>query len=335
MYKNKFVDKLERLPLMETKKTSKFVLMQLSTYISDLLYRYECVIVPGFGAFLTQYRSAYIDSGKNTFHPPAKVIAFNRQLQTNDGLLANYVASVEQCSYELALQKIRNIAGSLALRLSEGETIEFGSLGSFALNSEKLLQFAPLASENFNAASFGLTSLSASEVDRAEMQQDAVGAAVPSAHPTSKTTAPYMQYAAIGLIALGLAGYGGMKWYENEVQEHNYAARKEASTLVENKIQEATFTLGNPLPALEVTLPKTRGKYHIIAGAFRMQENAEAKRDALLEKGFAAKLIGANRYGLHQVIYSSHENRLEALKALRNIKQTENQDAWLLVKELP
>ena len=34
-----------------------FVFMQLATYISDLLYRYECVIIPGFGAFLTQYQS--------------------------------------------------------------------------------------------------------------------------------------------------------------------------------------------------------------------------------------------------------------------------------------
>ena len=28
--------------------------MQLQTYISDLLYRYECVTVPEFGSFLTR-----------------------------------------------------------------------------------------------------------------------------------------------------------------------------------------------------------------------------------------------------------------------------------------
>ena len=38
--------------------------MQITTYINDLLYRYECVIIPGFGALLTQYQSAKIDGEK-------------------------------------------------------------------------------------------------------------------------------------------------------------------------------------------------------------------------------------------------------------------------------
>jgi len=62
--------------------------MQLATYIKDLLYRYECVIIPGFGAFLTQYQSATINSANNSIFPPGKQVSFNRQLQTNDGLLA-------------------------------------------------------------------------------------------------------------------------------------------------------------------------------------------------------------------------------------------------------
>ena len=63
--------------------------MQLETYISDLLYRYECVIIPEFGAFLTQPVSAKVDISSNTFYPPKKVLSFNEQLKNNDGLLAN------------------------------------------------------------------------------------------------------------------------------------------------------------------------------------------------------------------------------------------------------
>ena len=95
--------------------------MQITTYINDLLYRYECVIIPGFGALLTQYQSAKIDSENKTFYPPSKTLSFNRQLQTNDGLLANYIASVEKCTYETSLQKLRNYTGKLSLQLSEGE----------------------------------------------------------------------------------------------------------------------------------------------------------------------------------------------------------------------
>ncbi|MBV1923780.1 MAG: SPOR domain-containing protein, partial [Flavobacteriaceae bacterium] len=94
--------------------------MQLASYINDLLFRYECVIIPGFGAFLTQYHSAKIDEISNTFTPPGKLVSFNRQLQTNDGLLANYIATIEKCSYETSLQRIRNFTGKLSLQLSEG-----------------------------------------------------------------------------------------------------------------------------------------------------------------------------------------------------------------------
>ena len=85
--------------------------MQLASYINDLLFRYECVIIPGFGAFLTQYHSARIDKSTNTFTPPGKLVSFNRQLQTNDGLLANYIATLESCSYETSLQRIKSSLG--------------------------------------------------------------------------------------------------------------------------------------------------------------------------------------------------------------------------------
>src|SRR5690606_12497426 len=112
-----------RLKIGLPSKKANFVFMQLTTYISDLLYRYECVIIPGFGAFLTRYRSAQIDDISNTFHPPSKIVSFNKQLQANDGLFANYVASVEKCSYETALQKIRNFTAEISRELAEGNTI--------------------------------------------------------------------------------------------------------------------------------------------------------------------------------------------------------------------
>src|SRR5690606_35461086 len=83
--------------------------MQLEVYISDLLYRYQCVTIPGFGAFLTQRRSAEIVEVKtHTFYPPTKVVSFNSQLRSNDGLLVNHVADSEQISYDEALKKIES-----------------------------------------------------------------------------------------------------------------------------------------------------------------------------------------------------------------------------------
>ena len=311
--------------------------MQLASYINDLLFRYECVIIPGFGAFLTQYHSAKIDTSSNTFTPPGKLVSFNRQLQTNDGILANYIATVEGCSYETSLQRIRNFTGNLSLQLSEGKTVSIKNIGDFVFNSEQTIQFTPSETQNFNTASFGLTRFVSTSISR-EIHQKTVAALEEKApifiSPEKRYARPYLKYAAIALIAVSAIGFGGMKLYEGSVQQHNFAEKQKANTLIENQIQEATFFIDNPLPSLNVTVTKEKGKYHIIAGAFRVEANAEKKISQLSEQGFAANMIGVNKYGLHQVAYSSHENRLEALQTLRNIKNTNDSDAWLLVLDL-
>ena len=306
--------------------------MQLTTYINDLLYRYECVIIPGFGALLTQYHSAQINSDTQTFYPPGKTLSFNRQLQTNDGLLANYVASVEKCSYETSLQKIRNFTGKLSLQLSEKEVVSLKNIGEFHLNEENSVQFNPSSKQNFSTASFGLTSFVSSKVNR-EISKEEETAPIFIRREIG-IVRPYLKYAAIGLVAISIAGFSGMKLYEGFVQKHNFAEKQKANSIVENQIQEATFVIENPLPTLNLTFSKQSGKYHIIAGAFRVEENAFKKINQLQENGFTARMIGINKYGLHQVAYSSYENRLDALKNLRTIKKSQNQDAWLLVQEI-
>jgi len=82
--------------------------MNLENYISQLLYRYQCVTIPGFGAFLTDIQSAQWHEASNGFFPPKKLISFNSFLKNNDGLLANHVAQNERISYESAVVSIEN-----------------------------------------------------------------------------------------------------------------------------------------------------------------------------------------------------------------------------------
>lgn len=311
--------------------------MQLTTYIADLLYRYECVIIPGFGAFLTRYKSAHIDEFSNTFNPPSKIVSFNKQLQANDGLFANYVASVDKCSYETALHKIRSFTSEISITLSEGKTISFKNIGEFSLNEEKSLQFEPLHQQNYSTSSFGLSSFVSPKISR-EVYKETVEALEEKAPiiftPERKEAKPYLKYAAIAVIALSAIGFGSLKLYENQVQQFNYAERQKANSLVENQIQEATFVIESPLPVLSLQLPKHTGMYHIVAGAYREEENADKKVAQLRDKGFSPLKMEATRYGLHQVLYASFEDRMEALKNLHEIQRAENADAWLLVQEI-
>ncbi|MEX0997254.1 MAG: SPOR domain-containing protein [Flavobacteriaceae bacterium] len=306
--------------------------MNLSNYISDLLYRYECIILPGLGAFLTQNKPAYIDDKTNTFFPPAKTLSFNRHLQTNDGLLANHIAKTENITYEAALFRLRAEVKTLKSNLEKGETISIPAIGSLKTTRNSNLEFIPETSTNFLTEAFGLSSFVSSKVSREIQKKKEEEPAL--LFTPQKRSIPYLKYAAIGLLAIGLSSMAGVYLYNTQVTQHNIVEKQKANSLVENQIQQATFVVNTPLPSLTLEVKKPAGNYHLIAGAFRMEENALTKIDQLKEKGYPARTIGINKYGLHQVVYNSFESRDDALKSLREVKLQDNKDAWLLVQEL-
>ncbi len=311
--------------------------MAVENYIHDLLYRYECVILPGFGAFITQQHSARIHASTNEFHPPKKTVSFNRQLVKNDGLLANHMVEVEQISYQDALEKLNAFVLELQNVLEENGQVHFENVGSFALSEGDKLQFEPATKINFLKEAFGLSPFVSSEVLRETYKKQAVALEekAPIAFtPERKSASGWLKYAAVGLLAIGLSGAAGLNIYSNKVNEHNIAEQQKAASQLESQIQQATFIIDNPLPAVTLKVSKQTGNYHIVAGAFRLEENAEKRVGQLKAEGFKARQIGANKFGLHQVVYSSHEDRKEALRTLWEIKNISNQGAWLLVQEL-
>lgn len=311
--------------------------MQLETYISDLLYRYECVIVPEFGAFLTQRESAKVHESTHAFYPPKKVVSFNEQIQNNDGLLVQYISEVEKIPFEKALEKIQKRIKHLKSYLIQGETLVFDNIGEMSLNKDGKIQFEPSYHFNYLTDSFGLSQFVSPAVTREDYKKEVetLEEAVPLIiTPEKRKERPYLRYAAIALIALTIGGLGMSKYYVNQIEVHNQLAQEEANKQIESKIQEATFVIENPLPAITLNIDKQVGRYHIVAGAFRVEGNSLKKVKQLQKLGFKAREIGVNKYGLHEVVYESFENRVEALKALRKIRKNHNRDAWLLVKEL-
>lgn len=303
--------------------------MQIEQYIQELLYRYECIIIPGFGALLSHKEPSSINQD-NLFVPPRKVIFFNRQLQANDGLLANYIATSEQCHYEIALQKLRNIASQWTQQLFENKQLTLKGIGVFSLSNEQKITFEPQQQQNYLSSSFGLVPIQVEKIIR-----EKTIAKVPIENPSKPPkTIPILRYAAVGLIAITLGGLTGLKIYNNQIEDYNFAEKQKADTSLQKQIQEATFVINNPLPVLTLTVPKKTGNYHIVAGAFKQEGNAFKKVDLLKQKGYPARLIGTNKYGLHQVVYNSFSNKEEALKFLFDIKKQENIDAWLLVENL-
>ena len=299
--------------------------MVIEDYIKDLLYRYDCVIIPNFGGFVTNKISAQIHKDSNTFYPPTKQIGFNVNLIHNDGLLANYIASSENISFDQATAKIK-VTVSHWNKLIKTTSLHIKNIGSFSLNEKNQLIFKPTSKTNYLKSSFGLTPTESPVVVRSAQK------VIPliSTQKTRRKAPLFLKYAATAAVLLSLS-YVGWTGYENKQEQLNFAKDQKK---IEEKIQTATFVIENPLATIELNVNKEVPKsFHVIAGAFQFVENAHKKVNQLNSKGFNATVLGTNKWGLTQVAYASFYKKSDAFKSLADIRKIDSKDAWLLVKK--
>jgi len=318
-----------------------FVTMNIELYISQLLYRYQCVTVPGFGAFLTEIQSAQLIESSNSFFPPKKMISFNAYLKNNDGLLANHIAQAEKTSYEYAISAIQYEVFNWKKALQENGLFSIKNVGNFSLNADKNLIFTPYDQTNYLTNSFGLSAFVSPVVKREQFEQKIEALEenleeeeVIALIPERRRTSAYLKYAAIFVLGLGLTVAIGYPVYQQQIANETIIVEQSVQKQVQNKIQEATFFIENPVPAVTLTVKEEKMSYHIMAGAFRDEANAQKKFEELSKEGYKARRIPQNKHGLFPVLYGSYATFAEAEKAKQEINETDNPDAWILVESL-
>lgn len=311
--------------------------MKMEQHIAQLLYRYQCVTVPGFGAFLTESQPAQLLESTNTFYPPKKVISFNSHLKNNDGLLANHISQTEKITYEIAVQNISKEVSLWKNALLNQQNIVLNAIGTIQLNTSGTLSFEASSQVNFHTSSFGLNTFVSPLVQREilEKMPEAIEkepiVMIPETQSSSRNS--YLKYAAVFILALTAAGSIGYKMYDTKMDEEMQMVQTEVQKDVQNKIQEATFFIENPLPNVTLTVREDKKPYHIVAGAFSSEENAQKQLNMLKEKGFNGKILERNKYGLVPVLYGSYSTYAESQIALKEIHKTDNREAWLLIKD--
>ncbi len=184
--------------------------MKFEQYISELLYQYDCVIVPGLGGFVANYKSATIQPIQNTFSPPSKSISFNKNLSNNDGLLANFVAQKEGFSFDLASKKIEEYVAKINRNLKLKKSVLLTNVGTLFLDSENRLQFEPANIANYLLESYGLPVYQKQPIKRITIEDKITKEFVDRAAPLvvvkggeSKRSKKWMYSAALVFIAFG------------------------------------------------------------------------------------------------------------------------------------
>lgn len=309
--------------------------MIIEKHISALLYRYQCVTVPGFGAFITETVSARYNETSNTFAPPKKTILFNSLLQQNDGLLANHIALEEQISFNEAVVLIQDQISLWKEELSNKKVVYLKNIGELSLNSEQKIQFEPVGSTNYLTSSFGLTAVMATALTREQQTETKV---IELATATkNKPRLQWMRYAAAVVAAVGL--YSSVSTYqEYEVyQQKKLAVEKDVQNQIEQKLQQATFVIEAPTvikeKIAEVTTKTEQKPFHIVAGAFKTEAKAQILTNELKAKGYAnAKYLTTSKHNMRPVVYNSYATQEEAQADLRQIHEKVNKDAWIFIE---
>jgi hypothetical protein len=315
--------------------------MQIAIYISDLLYRHECVVVPDFGAFISRRVPAQHFASSHTIYPPKKGLSFNAQIKQNDGLLANYISSAANVSYEESVQKIRDYVRFLDQEIEDSGSITIHKVGRFSRNKEKALQFTPMYLVNYLPEAFGLSSHETYAVDRVSVAPKVeIGKEFEDETPvialeTIKTnSSSWVRYVAMGAVIFGSI-FVGLKGYENQINDDALAVEQMSREIVNAKIESASFLIREPLPSITIDVAPLEKNFHIVAGAFREPANADKRVAQLQLKGYDAKRIGVNKYGLHNVAFSSFIERNDAINELNKLRSIGFEQAWLFAGSLP
>ena len=266
---------------------------RLALHIEYLLLRHDCVVVPGFGAFINVYHSALEDSETHTFQPMTTEVRFNSALKHNDGMLATSYARRERVSYAEGREMVRVAVSDLQDTLAlEGE-VSIGRIGRIRTDKSGNLTFHPLLTPRRLSAVLGylpvkrhapaveVAPAAATAVTETETAEPVVENPIRKFDtdrnyyiPINKMFARMAaSFAVVAVLCLSLILPFTRDYHEDQASVVPVKALTTAVTKASQQIQAEQ----QPAPATEpetepAPLPKT---WHLVVGTFRSQDEAD------------------------------------------------------------
>lgn len=290
--------------------------VEISQYIKELLFLNDCVIIPEFGGFITNYKPASIEN--NQFFPPSKEISFNNKLISNDGLLINYLVEIEGINYFEARQKLETFVEEMQLNLERNRNVYFEGVGYLHYDSRENLQFEPQLKQNLLAESYGLQNFSFEKLYQRQMPKPAFKVEYREPVPVifQKRKLQKLVVAIPLLVAMALIPMKNNKEYLSKSDLGLWEAITASAPAIVAPAQEQNTTE----VAATISMPASEDlRYFIIGGSFKSEENAGKYLKQLSEQGYSGKDLGIYN-GLHRIAmkgFSTMEEAQAELNAMR------------------
>ena len=297
--------------------------MEITSYIKELLLLNDCVVVPDFGGFVSNYKPAQIKH--NRFMPPSKEIAFNPKLQKNDGLLINCISEKEGIGYFEAKLKVETFVDEALLKLENYERLTFESIGQLYYDRLENLLFEPFSNENLLIDSLGLESFSYEKLYEKLMPKPAMKIQQPEAVQLvfSRRNVKKVLIGVPLLLALAL-----IPMKNKELMNHSdlniFTHLMETATPARQVVAVPVVP-----EAPEVAPTENTDRYFLIGGSFREEENANTFIEMMKKEGFEPQNLGVFN-GLHRISIQSFSTFQEAKNKLNELRTEDSKSGiWI------
>lgn len=309
-------------------------------YISQLLYKNDCVIVMNFGGFVCSSISANLNKKTGILTPPNKSILFNPQLKDNDGLLINHIAQSEGISQEDAKINLLKFVEQSLENLNKFKSCRFEEIGLFTLNSDKNIIFTQDLKTNYNLNAFGFQDIINNKItrDNSEIIEESLKLIKKKNNFTTKRLlkAAAIIIPLIGISFLSITQEDRINNIYTQIANVNPISFKKDNVIVlkdqgnkEIKIKQEIQPeiINNEVSQVfkEVIIPSQ--KFYIIAGAFSVEKNANKLKNRLNSWNYNSTIIKNEK--MMRVSYDSFDSKEQALILLSKIRK-ENPQAWIL-----
>ena len=304
-------------------------------HIEYLMARHDCVVVPGWGAFIANHCPSRYDEGQGVLRRPYREVGFNADVIHNDGLLIQSIVRREGMAYDDAARLVADSVAAYRQQLAADNEVSMGRLGYFRRNDGRFIEFVPSSHASDSDGYYGLKDVSIKPVaalERAMSGSDAMGdkSHVEGRHLFARRAVRTAASVAV-LIGLGIMLTTPIVAHRDGQQMAGMTPTVTAPQSQQLGVTVQEGRVAQPIEAVSVASPfegvgSVDGKYYMVISTLRDQQELEAFKAKYPQLVPYMKLLD---YRGMMCVYVARSDDYGQLMGLRGELPEELRDIWI------
>ena len=305
-------------------------------HIEYLLTCHDCVVVPGWCAFIANYTAARYDEDQEVMARPLRVIGFNASVTHNDGLLAQSLVRREGMAFDQAMRFIADSVTTFRQQLAMDSEVSMGRLGYFRRNEGRYIEFVPFYHANASDLYYGLADMNIKTVTMLERESEqqaadeAPAAIVPVQRNLFSRKSVQIAASVAALIGLGVLLSTPIIVDRNHdmaaiAPEISAPQSQQLGVTVQQGVVNQGFEMVEANPSI-AAVGNTAGKYYMVIATLRDQQELDAFKGKYAALVPYMKLLD---YKGMMCVYVARSDDYSQLMGLRDELPEPLRDIWI------